>query len=494
MKLNQLYKSIPDKWIRLFLFYTFSFVFVLLNAWLVLKKDTLLGVLIPVVFAILLMAVFSYKSLIWIAVFFTPLSIPLEKLYYGLPFDMALPTEPLLFGILILFLFSLSQGNRIDRQITTHPVALVIYFYLGWIAFTSVTSTLPLVSVKYLLVRIWYILIFFFLLAYLFKNQKKIEQFIWIFTLAFVPVILYTIIRHLQLGLHDNNAAHWVMDPFFNDHTSYGAVLAMFIPFLIGFSFAKWIKLPHRIWLWALLFIFVVAEILSFSRAAWLSLIVSFGVWIIIKLKIKFKTLAITTLTLLFIVFAFQQQILLKLEQNSTDSSNNLMDHVSSMTNITTDASNLERINRWQCAIAMFIEKPVFGWGPGTYAMKYAPYQLSSQRTIISTNSGDGGNAHSEYLGALAETGLMGMLSFILLIIVVMYTAIRAYTRANDKRIKTLILSSLISLITYYIHSFLNNFLDTDKAAVPFWGFTAIIVALDIYTHEQQKKEVVSKV
>lgn len=470
------------------MFYGFSFAFVLLNAWLILKKDTLFGVLIPVVFAILLTAVFSYQKLIWLIVLLTPLSVPLEELVYGLSIDMAIPTEPLIFGILLLFILSVSRGNKIDRSITTHPVSLVIYVYLGWMALTTVTSTIPLVSVKFLLTRIWYVVVFFFLMTYMFKDQKKIERFIWIFTIATIPVIIYTTIRHLGFGLYDDNAAHWVMDPFFNDHTAYGAVLALFIPFLVGFVTASWIEPRKKIWLALLLMFFVAAEVLSYSRAAWLSLIGAFGVWGIIRLKIKFKTIAIWVVSVLLIVFVFQNQILQKLEQNSTDSSNNLGDHITSMTNISTDASNLERINRWQCAIALFKEKPLFGWGPGTYAMKYAPYQLTAQRTIISTNSGDGGNAHSEYLGAMAESGLLGMLSFVLLVIVVLYTGIHAYMRTDEQRIKTILLAALMSLITYYLHSFLNNFLDTDKASVPFWGFTAMIVALDIYTRDRQKK------
>jgi O-antigen ligase len=212
---------------------------------------------------------------------------------------------------------------------------------------------------------------------------------------------------------------------------------------------------------------------------------VAFGVWAIIKLKIRFKTLAITGISIILLIFAFQDQILMQLEQNSTDSSANLTEHINSMTNISTDASNLERINRWQSAIAMFKEKPLFGWGPGTYAMNYAPFQLTGQRTIISTNAGDGGNAHSEYLGALSESGMPGMISFMLIIIVVLYTAINAYTRTSNKKLKTLLLASITALVTYYTHSFLNNFLDTDKVAIPFWGFTAIIVAIDIYTKQE---------
>jgi len=115
---------------------------------------------------------------------------------------------------------------------------------------------------------------------------------------------------------------------------------------------------------------------------------------------------------------------------------------------------------------------------------KYAPYQLTNERTIISTNSANGGNAHSEYLGPMAESGFMGLVTVLILIIVVVYTAIHTYSRTNDKRLKTLVMSALLGLITYYIHGTLNDFLDSDKLSVPFWGFTAIIVAIDIYTRK----------
>jgi len=477
---------IPDRWLKYILFYAVSFAFILLNAYLVLKKDTLLGIVVPVAFAVILTAIYSYDKIIWLTIFFVPLSIPLKDLIPGLPFDMSLPSEPFLFGILIVFLLSLLLGKKIDRNITRHPVSIAIYFYLAWMLITSFSSCIPLVSFKYLLSRIWFIVAFFFILTYLFKKSANIEKFVWIFVIAFLPVIFYTIGRHLSYGLYNDQAAHWVMTPFFNDHTSYGAVLAMYVPFLVGFSLSGISNKKYRIWIWAVTAIFLLAEVLSYARAAWLGLFLALGIWGIMRLKIKFKTIAITILSLFIIVVAFQDQILQKLEQNSQDSSANLLDHFTSMTNISTDASNLERINRWNCALKMFSEKPFLGWGPGTYAMKYAPYQVTSQRTIISTNSGNGGNAHSEYLGALAESGVLGSLSFVALIIVVLTIGIRAYSKTDDKRLKTLIICAILGLITYYAHGVLNNFLDTDKASVPFWGFTAIIVAIDLEIKQQK--------
>jgi O-antigen ligase len=226
------------------------------------------------------------------------------------------------------------------------------------------------------------------------------------------------------------------------------------------------------------------ALILSYARAAWVSMMAAFVIWVIMRLKIRFQPLFLTFIISLSVILVFQHQIMMYLERNNTESSANLADHVSSISNVSSDASNLERINRWSCAIRMYRDKPVFGFGPGTYMFKYAPYQLSADRTIISTNSGDGGNAHSEYLGPMAETGFMGLVTLLVFIIVVIYTGIHAYSRTNDKRLKTILMGALLGLITYHIHGIMNNFLDTDKLSVPYWGFAAIIVSIDIYTRK----------
>jgi O-antigen ligase len=155
-------------------------------------------------------------------------------------------------------------------------------------------------------------------------------------------------------------------------------------------------------------------------------------------------------------------------------------ERIESMANISSDASNLERINRWTCAIDLWQERPFLGWGPGTYAMVYGPYQQSRNLTIISTASGTKGNAHSEYLGPLAEQGLIGMLLMFVLIGFIMYYGISVYNRMPNGEVRVLLLVSILGLVTYFAHGFLNNYLDTDKATVPVWGLTALIVMLDL--------------
>lgn len=476
------------------LFYLISALFILLNAFFLVKKHSMIVNALPLAFGIVLMAIYAFDKLLYLIIFFTPLSLPLSEIIPGLSFNMFLPTEPLLFGVLLIFILKCFADRKFDRNILIHPVSLAIYLSLFWLLVTSLTSTMPMVSFKFFLSRIWFIVGFYLLTAKLFDSGKNIEKFIWLYTLPLIIVIFYATGRHLEYGLWDKQAANFVVNPLYNDHTAYGAAVAMYLPFLFGFSFTKIYSPSVKIFVRVVLGILLMGLILSYARAAWISMIAAFGVWVIIRLKVRFKPLFITFLAVLSLVLVFEKQILMYLERNDTESSTNLTEHISSISNISSDASNLERINRWSCAIRMFEDKPIFGWGPGTYMFNYAPYQLTANRTIISTNSADGGNAHSEYLGPMAESGVMGLITFLILLISVVYTAIHAYTRASDKRLKTIVMSALLGLITYYIHGTLNNFLDTDKLSVPFWGFTAIIVAIDIYTRNITKAEQTSAV
>jgi O-antigen ligase len=128
----------------------------------------------------------------------------------------------------------------------------------------------------------------------------------------------------------------------------------------------------------------------------------------------------------------------------------------------------------------MATEKPLTGWGPGTYQFQYAPYQMASEKTAISTNWGEGGNIHSEYLGALVESGIPGFILYLLLMILVLYRGAFLFRNEEERDTRYLILALCAGVVTYAVHGALNNFLDTDKISALFWGMAAAITALDI--------------
>jgi O-antigen ligase len=445
--------------------------------------------LIPFLLIISLVAFYRMDWIFIFTIFTVPLSIPLYEVSDRFGFNLSLPTELLLIGMTLLFITKLIYDKQIDKNILYHPVSLAIYFYLFWMLITSVTSTMPVVSFKKLLSKIWFLTVFYYIASQVFRDPQRMNKYFWAYILPMMIVIFYSIIRHLGYGLFDKNASHFVMKPFFPDHTSYGAILAMFIPVLVFHLFRREPHFVLKLFIGITIFIYMVAFILSYTRAAWISLIIAVGIYIIILLKIKFRYILLVAVLLTIGFFSVRVELMHRLEDNKQDSSEDLMEHVKSISNITTDASNLERINRWKSAFRMFAEKPVFGWGPGTYMFQYAPFQRSYDRTVISTNFGNLGNAHSEYIGPLADSGVLGSVSFILIMIISLVTGFRVYRNARTHAQKNLAIALTLGLITYYVHGLLNNFLDTDKASAPFWGFMAALVVLDIYFRKNEIEE-----
>lgn len=464
------------------LIYLVGGLFALLNG-LLIAFEFYYASLLPVLIGIVLLALFALDKLVLLVVFLTPLSVNLTDI--GLGVGLALPTDPLLFGVMLMFILKLIAEKKFDKRIADHPVTLAIIVNLVWLAITTTTSEMPLVSLKFLVSRLWYVITFYFVTTQTFRNFKNIKRYVAMYMIAFVGVIGYTIVHHGMYGFLEQ-PAHWVMSPFFNDHTSYGAALAMFYPLLIGLTLSNQYSRSWRIVFFTVLAIFTVALILSYTRAAWVSLIGALGIYIVMRLRIKFITLMALASVFLVALFLSWDTIVMKLEKNRQDSSAELAEHVQSISNISTDASNLERLNRWSSAWRMFKERPFVGWGPGTYMFQYAPFQLSAEKTIISTNAGDKGNAHSEYIGPLAESGVFGMLSFLIIIIAAIYSAVKLYPRVKDPEHRLYLMSLFLGLITYLIHGLLNNFLDTDKASATFWGFIAAIVAIQVYHTEKE--------
>ncbi len=472
------------------MFYFVTISYILINAYfLVFAKDIFyLFNLLPFAILIILLAIFDIEKIMYLMVFSTPLAITLKELGYSQGLNLSLPSEPLMVGITLIYLLNELSGGITDKRILKHPITIIIFIQLIWMVVTFFTSELPVISLKFILSRIWFLVSCYFICTELFKKKKTIIYHLLFYAIALAIVSIITTYKHAGYDF-DEKIADWIVSPFYNDHTAYGAALAMYIPVMFGILLMKNISKSVRLICLLLLVIFIVSIVVSFARAGWLSLVVSLALLCTLVLKIKFKTILFTILGLVIGFLSFQTEILMVLGRNDTDSDGDIMANIESMSNISTDVSNLERLNRWSCALRMFEERPIVGFGPGTYQFLYAPYQKSSQKTIISTNFGDKGNAHSEYLGPLCEQGLIGALIVLALVLGVMFVGYRLVYSVKDQFMKILTITILMGLTTYFVHGFLNNFLDTDKASVPFWGFLAMLVCIDVFYKDEQIKD-----
>ncbi len=411
----------------------------------------------------------------------TPLSIPIKDIGGGL--GLSLPTEPLIVLLFIGVLFKLLSGNTFNKRILLNPIVIIALLNMAWLYITSITSTHPLVSFKYSLSYTWYIVVFLLLLSHIFKKEKAMTLFVWFFSISTLILTIYTLKNHAAEGF-TRLYAYTAMRPFLPDHGMYAAAISFCIPPMLIMGFLGRKMRMNWFWVVAALGVGVVITlgvVFSFTRASWLSLVIAFAVFVLLMAKVKFKTVVTVGVSLLALFLLFQALIFSELARNKQDSDDDIGSHLQSFSNVSTDPSNLERLNRWSCVYRMFKDKPIVGFGPGTYTYEYGSYQLPHEMTIISTTSGDLGNVHSEYLRPFAESGILGGLLFIALVLATLHQGFKSYYELEDMRIKGLVLGALLGLTTYFIHGFLNNYSEFDKIAVPMWGFISIIVAARTY-------------
>jgi putative inorganic carbon (HCO3(-)) transporter len=437
-------------------------------------QDLAVLTLFPLGFLGIYFALYETEKLFLSLAFLTPLSINIEE--YTHSFGLFVPTEPLLFGLMLWLSALQIKKAFLPNYLWKSPLIWAVIIYIAWLLVSALTSMHPLVSFKFILARLWFLIPVLFFGTYFFQQRKNRFIFIWLFIIASVIVILYTLVHHSFYGFGEKEG-HWVMSPFFKDHTIYGAIVAFILPLAVGLYFGKKHHPLLQLTLISLITIIIIGLVLSYTRAAWLSVIGSIGIALILYYKVSWKPLVGIGIFALLIILYKWDNIQMELERNKYEHTTEAFDErLQSAANISTDASNLERINRWSCALEMFKKRPIVGYGPGTYAFEYAPFQRPENLTIISTNFGDMGNAHSEYLGSLAETGIIGLIAFLGLVFFIFYTGVQLYHRISPsyKEDRIMILSSIMAMSTYFIHAFLNNYLDTDKAAVPIWGICAM--------------------
>ncbi len=129
-------------------------------------------------------------------------------------------------------------------------------------------------------------------------------------------------------------------------------------------------------------------------------------------------------------------------------------------------SSLLWRLELWEDMKDAFWERPFFGQGLGTFeeeALKRrGPYSGSLE-------------AHNDYLRITVELGIIGLISYLLLILVFLGNIIILYKKTTDESFKTFCLGFLTLFISLFLISFGENILRNTIVQWCFWLWAGVI-------------------
>ncbi|MCS7073127.1 MAG: hypothetical protein NZ108_01530, partial [Bacteroidia bacterium] len=166
-------RSIPQK--QLWLFYSLIGCFLVLVAialWT--QKDINLALVLAIPFGIAAVyaLLFETKHFLFLLCLCLPLSFNLENEELG--FRILFPSEFLTVLLAAYFIFRQIIAPNLSSKYWLHPISLLILFHLSWTIFTTFFSSMPIVSIKFTIVKTCYIIVFYFLIGCYLTEVKDI--------------------------------------------------------------------------------------------------------------------------------------------------------------------------------------------------------------------------------------------------------------------------------------------------------------------------------
>ena len=139
----------------------------------------------------------------------------------------------------------------------------------------------------------------------------------------------------------------------------------------------------------------------------------------------------------------------------------------------------MERLYRWVAAFRMIEEKPLMGYGPGSFYTEYRSYTLRKFETYVSDNPEKSG-IHNYYLMIAIDQGIPGLILFLAFIFVVLMMGERIYHAQKDPHKKVLALSAITSIFVILVLQLMNDLLETNKIGPFFFVSLAILIHLHL--------------
>lgn len=373
---------------------------------------------------------------------------------------IAVPTEPMiLLAIAARTVRTMACGNpRVPRL----PLIVPLMAYGAATLLSCFMGEHLSVSLKGWLVLLGYAAFGYAAFADCDWNREQRARCLRVAAAVAAVVAAYGLVRILFEGV-SSRSGYGIGRPFFAEHGTYSAFLALFAPWLMleALDRRSWPRLAYAAAFWLVL----AAVVLSFTRAAWLSLAIVLPATLLIWSSRRGSVRALAASVAWAAVF-----LLIVL---GTGLGNRLTRHALTVVD-TENVSNLERVNRWMAGWEMAKAHPWTGVGYESFSVSYPSYR---RKVVLTDETFVQMGPHNEPLRALSEAGLFGFLAGTWFVWAVAAAGLRTFRRSSQDRSR-MALGITTGLGTYFVHGWLNAYPGSDKVGLAIWMAVGAVAAL----------------
>lgn len=332
-----------------------------------------------------------------------------------------------------------------------------------------------------------YVTLYFLVIANL--DVSKIHKIILIFLIVSGVTVVYGLLQHFGIEFVNwqTSSKERIWSSMGNPNF-FAGFLVMAIPLsivvLLDWRRKNGNKLPLKT---ALLITLLCFQLLclnfTYSRASWIGLFFGLAIIAILwrkqlgKMRKIFKfTILVLFIALLF-VFSFKAIEMRKLALENLEPLetygliSKTVKRIVSVIDLS-DADAASRISGWKSAMEMIKERPLLGVGPDTLSINFRRYMFPEFSRLIGKALANPAYAHNEVLQIAATMGIVGLLSYLWLLL----SYFRTITKFPDLRQDPIVVGITASISAVLVNNLFS--FHTVTTATLFWlflGFTSVL-------------------
>jgi O-antigen ligase/Tfp pilus assembly protein PilF len=418
----------------------------------------------------------SYKR-IWRVFFLLIIILPslfVHKYVYNFRINQAMIINLLAFSIFIYYIFTIIKKGKFSY--TNNSIHLPILIFILLASLSILLNNTYSVSLKDFIYFLSYFLIYFFII----NNIKTKETFNFCLVVFFIAASLISLYLLIQ---------YYGLDPFLSDtkrltstlgNRNYvSGYLALIFPIVFSLFLIE-SKKRNKIFFEIVLLIIYTGIIVCHTRAIWAALIFSLLLFGYLLSHFKINKILKDNKKWLIILFSIFILITLIYSTDNPLNRSSITAAERAVSAFDMQGSSLRtRLLIWNSTIDMIKDRPLFGSGLGTFPLYYLEYQADFlQRNPSYLNfSGKAGEAHNEYLQLWAEMGIIGLLSFLLIIIIFYRTNLDSIKKIKRIEGKIIIIGLISGVTVTLVHSIFSFPFHIPAVGAAFWFIIGITIA-----------------
>jgi O-antigen ligase len=444
---------------------------------------------VPFAFLFMLLMGVNWKTAYWVFLFTIPFSIDLN--FFNDTLATSVPDEPIMWLLLLLlFVLAASRPALFQREWLTNPLVLIVAAQYLWLIIAVMYSHMPMLSIKFLVAKTWFLSAFFIFPMFIFKEKKDYRTGFLVMMIPILITILIVVYRHAMIGFNFRRIEIAIGDVY-NNHVDYSTVMSMFYPLLwVAYLMTKGKGPFIRVPLLLIIALFLPAIYVTYARAAMLAVVFALGIAVAIRLKLAQWIMPVfyALIASLIIYMATDKKFMdFRPDYQHTFMRKKFTDHIVA-TFRGQDMSSMERLYRWIAGVRMSQDEPVKGFGPNTFYYYYKPYGVRSFKTYVSHNF-EKSTTHNYYLYMLVEQGWPAMILYAIMVMVMIAQAQKTYHRFKDRFYKLCTMGVVMMFGAGFINNFFSELIETHKVGSLFYLSISLLVLLTAKSKQLEKEE-----